>query len=148
MFGVTPHLSVDFLLGADASKEKTSSCDECFHQHQERLQVARNLARRNLDEAAEYRQQHHKQQACDLGFREGQLVYLKDHYCQGRRKIQDIWSPVLYQMVRVPTEPGGPYTVVLVDGTGNVRWVNMIEMRAAQLETLPSTPVVPTPVVM
>jgi transposase InsO family protein len=78
MFGVTPHLPVDFLLGADGSEETTSSCDEWIQQHQERLQVARNLARGNLEEAVEYRQQHHNQHACDLGFREGQLVYLKD----------------------------------------------------------------------
>ena len=136
---------MDFLLGAEASEETTSSWDEWVQQHLEQLQVARNVAGKNLEEAAEYRQQHHNQQACDSGFREGQLVYLKDHRCQGRRKIQDVWSPVLYQVVEAPTEPGGPYTITLADGTGTVRRVHRTEMRSAQLETLPSAPVVPKP---
>lgn len=120
LFGVPPRLPMDFLLGAEASEETTSSWDEWVQQHLERLQVARNVARKNLEEAAEYSQQHHNQQACNSGFREGQLVYLKDHRCQGRRKIQDVWSPVLYQVVEAPTEPGGPYTITLADGTGTV----------------------------
>ncbi len=139
MFGVQPQL------GADASEETTNSWDEWVRQHQERLQVVRNLAQKNLEEAAEYRQQHHNQQACDPGFREEQSVYLKDHHCQGRRKIQDVWSPVLYQVIRLPTGPGVPYTITLADRTGNVRRVHRTEMRAAQLVTLPSVPVVPKP---
>lgn len=147
MFGVTPRLLVDFLLGTDldASKETISTWDEWVQQHLEQLQVARNVAWKNLEEAAEYRQQDHNQQVRDPGFKEGQLVYLKNHRCQGRRKIQDIWSPVLYQVVQVPTELGGPYVIKLADGTGPVRGVHRTEMRAAPLETSPSVPVVLKP---
>lgn len=60
------------------------------------------------------------------------MVYLKDHHCQGRQKIQDIWSPVLYKVVGVPTEPGGPYTITQADGNGNVRRVTRTELRAVQ----------------
>lgn len=137
MFGVTPQLPVDFLLGANDTDE-TSSWDEWVLQHQERLQVTRELARKNMEEAADYRQRSHNQQVCDKGFTEGQLVYLKDHCCQGRRKIQDVWSPVLYKVVRAPTAPGGPYTVTLADGTGNVRQVHRTEIKASQLETIPN----------
>ncbi|XDV45359.1 hypothetical protein PO909_013473 [Leuciscus waleckii] len=144
MFGVTPQLPVDFLLGATDTDE-TSSWDEWVLQHQERLQVTRELARKNMEEAADYRQRSHNQQVCDTGFTEGQLVYLKDHRCQGRRKIQDVWSPVLYKVVRAPTDPGGPYTVTLVDGTGNVRRVHITEIKASQLETIPSVAKVPQP---
>lgn len=126
MFGVPPRLPVDFLLGADAPEETTTPRNEWIQQHQARLHVTRNLFQKNLEEAAELRQQH---------FRDGQLVYLKDLHCQGHQKIQDVWSPVLYDMVRVPTEPGGPYTITLADGTGNVQQVYRNEMRAAQLET-------------
>ena len=144
LFGVPPRLPIDFLLEADDSPE-TRSWDEWVCQHQERLRVARDLARKNLGEAAEYRQQHHNQQVRDPGFKVSQLVYLKDHRGQGRRKIQDVWSPVLYQVARVPTAPGGPYTITLADGTGNVRQVNRTEMRAAQVEALPSVPAVTEP---
>ena len=139
LFGVPPRLPIDFLLEADDSAE-TRSWDEWVCQHQERLKVARDLARKNLGEAAEYRQQHHNQQVRDPGFKVGQLVYLKDHRGQGRRKIHDVWSPVLYQVARVPTEPGGPYTITLADGSGNARQVNRTEMRAAQLDALPAVP--------
>lgn len=81
----------------------------------------------------------------DLGFKEGQLVYLKDHRHQGQRKIQDVWSPILYQVVKAPTEPGRPYTVTQADGNGNVRQVNRFEMRASQLKILPILPEVPHP---
>lgn len=145
MFGVSPQLPLDFLLGVDTSCPSTSSLDDWVLQHQEQLQVTRDLARKNLEEAAEYRQQSHNQQVRDLGFKEGQLVYLKDHRHRGRHKIQDVWSPVLYQVVRAPAEPGGPYTVTLADGTGNVKQVNRFEMRASQLDALPCAPDVPQP---
>lgn len=122
LLGVPPRLPVDFLLGAEASEETPSSWDEWVQQHLEQLQVARNVARKNLEEAAEYRQQHHNQQACDSGFREGQLVYLKDHRCQGRRKIQDVWSPVLYQVVEEGHIPSRWLTaLVLFDGCTGLR---------------------------
>ena len=144
LFGVPPRLPIDFLLETYDSAE-TRSWDEWVCQHQERLKVARDLARKNLGEAAEYRQQHHNQQVRDPGFKVGQLVYLKDHRGQGRKKIQDVWSPVIHQVARVPTEPGGPYTITLADGTGNVRQVHRTEMRATQLEALPSVPEVTEP---
>lgn len=113
MFGVTSQLQVDFLSGTDldASQETISTWKEWVQQQLERLQVARNVAWKDLEEAAEYRQQHHNQQEHDPGFKEGQLVYLKNHRCQGRQKLQDILSPVLYQVVQVLTELGGPYVI-------------------------------------
>ncbi|XP_034085120.1 uncharacterized protein K02A2.6-like isoform X2 [Gymnodraco acuticeps] len=145
MFGVPPRVPADFLLGEGTPEDTTSSWDEWVQQHRERLQVARDLARNNLQQAADYRQQHHNQQARDAGFTEGQLVYLKDHQCKGRRKIQDVWSPVLYLVVRVPTESGGPYTITRADGTADVRRVHRAEMRAAHLEILPSAPMTLNP---
>lgn len=98
-----------------------------------------------MEEAADYRQRNHNQQVCDKGFTEGQLVYLKDHRCQDRRKIHDVWSPALYKVVRTPTGPGGPYTVTLADETSNVRQVHRTEIRASQLDIIPSVPKVPQP---
>lgn len=145
IFGVPPQLPVDFLLGTDldASEEMTSTWEGWVQQHLEQLQVAWTVAQKNLKEAAEYRQQHHNQQACDPGFKEGQLVNLKNHHCQGHQKSQDIWSPVLYQAVQVPTEPDGPYVITLADGTGPMRRVHRTEMREAPPEILPYAPVVP-----
>ncbi len=147
MFGVSPRLPVDFLLGmdiAEADQEVINSWEEWVQQHQERLWVAHNLARKNLEEVAEYRQQHHNQ-VHDLGLSKGKCIYLKDHCHQGRHKIQDVWSPVLYKVVNVPNKPGAPYTVTSVDGTSNARWVHRIEMRASRLEDQPCEPVMPQP---
>lgn len=57
MFGVSPQLPVDSLLGMDVSgadQEVINSWEEWVQHHQERLQPARNLAQKNLEEAAEY----------------------------------------------------------------------------------------------
>lgn len=135
MFGVSPRLPVDSLLGTEVwevDKDVQSSWED-WVQHQERLCVARSLAHKSLEDAAEYRQQHHNNQVHDAALSKGQLVYLKDHSHQGHRKIQDVWSPVLYQVTNVPDKPGAPYTVMLADGTSKVRRVHRTEMRSARL---------------
>lgn len=84
-------------------------------------------------------------QVNDLGLSKGQLIYLKDHCHQGHHKIQDVWSPVLYQVVNVPNKPGAPYIFTPDDGTGNVHWVHRTEMWAALLDNHPCEPVKPQP---
>lgn len=130
---------------SEADQEVINSWKEWIQHHQERLQLARNLAWKNLEEAAEYRQQHHNNQVHDRGLSKGQLIYLKDHRHQGRHKSQDVWSPVLYKVVNVPDKPGAPYTVTLVDGASNAHRVHRTEMRAARLEDQPCEPVIPQP---
>ncbi len=101
MFRVPPRLPVDSLLVTDvleADKNVMRSWEDWVQHRQERLRVAHSLAHKSLKDAAEYRQQHHNNQVHDTGFSKGQLIYLKDHSLQGRRKIQDVWSPVLYQV--------------------------------------------------
>ncbi len=64
---------------AEADQEVINSWEEWVQQHQERLWVAHNLAQKNLEEVAEYRQQHHNQEH-DLGLSKGTFIYLKDHH--------------------------------------------------------------------
>ncbi len=39
----------------------------------------------------------------------------------GRNKIQDAWEPTMFTVTEVPTEDGGPYTVIPYNGEGAPR---------------------------
>ncbi|KAL0181838.1 hypothetical protein M9458_024244, partial [Cirrhinus mrigala] len=64
---------------------------------------------------ADKRKALHNQNVKDQPLVEGQLVYLRDYGVRGRHKIQDLWSPVVYQVVRAPKEDGVVYTIAPVD---------------------------------
>lgn len=123
MFGQEPRLPVDFLLG-----RVTEPCAGSVHnwilEHQMRLQVAFEGARERLKAAADYRKSQHDQHVRDLPLKEGQLVYLRDHSVRGRHKIQDLWSPIVYQVVRAPKEGGVVYTIAPVEDLDKVRCVH------------------------
>ncbi len=55
---------------------------------------------------------------------EGQLVYLCDVSVRGRSKIRDLWSPVVYQVLRAPKEGGSVYSIAPVDDLDKVRQVH------------------------
>lgn len=128
MFGIQPQLPMDSYLGEDEPGDP-GTWDEWVLQHQERLQVTRELARKKLEEAADYRQRSHNQQVNDPGFKEGQFVYLKDHHCQGRRKIQDVWSSVLYCTVLSEHRRTLAYHIQQPWLTGLVMFDGSIEVR-------------------
>lgn len=110
---------MDFLLGADVQGDSSDSLDEWICHHQERLRTAHDITKQNLERAAEQRKRLHDTKVRDPGLSEGQLVYLKDHRNRGRNKIQDVWAPELYKVVRASSE-GGVYIVAPADGVGEV----------------------------
>lgn len=123
MFGQEPRLPIDFLLGR--SQEMLSGgVNEWVLEHQTRLQVAFEGAREHLKVTAERRKKQHDRQVRDEPLGEGQLVYLRDYGVRGRHKIQDLWSPVVYQVVRAPPAGGSVYTIAPVENLSKVKRVH------------------------
>lgn len=123
MFGQEPRLPVDFLLGREPQPIEGSVHDWVL-EHQTRLQVAFAGARERLQVMADRRKAHHDQHVRDEPLVEGQLVYLRDYGVRGRHKIQDLWSPVVYQVTRAPKEGGVVYTIAPVDDLTKTRNVH------------------------
>lgn len=123
MFGQEPRLPVDFLLGR-VEESSPGNVHEWVIEHQTRLQVAFEGAREHLRVAAERRKAQHDSLVRDTPLGEGQLVYLRDFGVRGRSKIRDLWSPVVYQVVKAPKEGGSVYSIAPVDDLGKVRRVH------------------------
>lgn len=123
MFGQEPRLPVDFLLGREPQLRQGSVHDWVL-EHQTRLQVAFAGARERLQVMADRRKANHDQHVRDDPLVEGQLVYLRDYGVRGRHKIQDLWSPVVYQVTRAPKEGGVVYTIAPVEDLTKVRNVH------------------------
>lgn len=85
-------------------------------EHQARLTVAH--ARLSL--AAGRRKECHDQWVHPVPLKVGQLVYLRDHSVRGRHKLQDLWSSVVYQVVRAPQGEGAVYTIASVGNLDKV----------------------------
>lgn len=81
-------------------------------------------AREHLKVTAERRKNQHDLQVRDTPLGEGQLVYLRDYVVRGRHKIQDLWGPVVYQVVRAPLASGSVYTIAPVDDLSKVKRVH------------------------
>lgn len=62
---------------------------------------------------------------------EGQVVYRRAHNIKGRNKIQDAWDSTPYKVVRCPDGHGAVYSIVPVDGGGNLRHIHRCELRPA-----------------
>lgn len=97
---------------------------EWVQEHQNRLQVAFSGAQERLKVMAEKRKVKHDQCIHDIPLAEGRLVYLRDCGNRGHHKIQDLWSPVVYQVVRVPPAGGVVYSIVPVDDLSKVKIVH------------------------
>ncbi len=101
MLGQEPRLPVDFLLGR-VQEPVAGSMHDWVREHQTRLQVTFNGTRERLQAAANKRKANYDQHVRGVPLIEGQLVFLCHCGHKGRHKIQDIWSPVVYQVVRAP----------------------------------------------
>lgn len=93
-------------------------------EHQTRLQVAFEGAGARLRAAADRRKEQHDQKVRDVPFLEGQLVHLRDHSVRGRNKIQDLWSSVVYRVLKPPKDGGSVYTIAPLDDLDKVKHVN------------------------
>lgn len=139
MFGQEPRLPVDFLLG-NVSEPMAGSVQSWVVEHRKRLQVAFQGAGERLQAAAGRRKERHDLHVRDLPLSEGQLVYLRDHSFKGRHKIADLWSPVLFQVVRPPEVGGVVYTIARVGDLSKVRCVHRSLLKACgRKEVLPNS---------
>ncbi|KAL6476359.1 hypothetical protein MHYP_G00148580 [Metynnis hypsauchen] len=130
MFGCHPRLPVDFLLGLGENLQSEGTLDEWIERHQQSLRLVHEHVRQRSEELARRRNRNHNDQVNDCGFKEGQLVYLRNH-APGRNKIQDHWNSCVYRVVRSPEGMGAVYSVAPVNEEGPVRQVHRSELRAA-----------------
>ncbi|RXN26456.1 Transposon Ty3-I Gag-Pol poly [Labeo rohita] len=129
MFGQEPRLPVDFLLGR-VQEPFAGSVHRWILEQQDRLQVAFKGARERLGAAADRRKARHDLQVKEAPLKEGQLVYLRDYSVRGRCKIQDLWSSVVYQVLRAPKEGGPVYTIAPTTDLSKVKQVHRSLLKA------------------
>ncbi|XP_056314361.1 retrovirus-related Pol polyprotein from transposon 412 [Danio aesculapii] len=129
MFGQEPRLPIDFLLGR-VREPLAGSVHGWIVEQQDRLQVAFEGARERLGAAADRRKARHDLQVREAPLKEGQLVYLRDHGVRGRCKIQDLWSSVVYQILKAPTESGVVYTIAPVADLSKTKHVHRSLLKA------------------
>ncbi len=121
MFGQEPRLPVDFLLGR-VEKTVAGNVYEWVIEHQTRL--SNSIAGGFWRVAAECRKVQHDSRVRDTPLSDGQLFFLCNDGVRGRSKIQDLWSPVVYQVVRARKEGGSVYSIAPVDELDKVRQVH------------------------
>ncbi|TWW67306.1 Retrovirus-related Pol polyprotein from transposon opus [Takifugu flavidus] len=103
---------------------------EWVEEHQTRLQLAFEGARERLRVVAERRKRNHDQHVRDLPLVVGQLVWLRNHGLRGRRKIQDLWGPTVYRILRAPQDGGSVYTIAPTDDQTKVQRVHRTLLKA------------------
>uniref|UniRef100_A0A8C1Y575 Gypsy retrotransposon integrase-like protein 1 n=2 Tax=Cyprinus carpio TaxID=7962 RepID=A0A8C1Y575_CYPCA len=123
MFGQEARLPVDFLLGS-VPEPIEGEIHEWVLEHQTRLQVAFEGARERLRVAAKKRKEQNDLLVRDAPLTVGQLVYLRNFGVRGRHKISDLWSPVVFQVLRAPEEGGVVYAIAPADDLTQVRTVH------------------------
>lgn len=123
MFGRDPQLPVDFLL-ARVQEPVAGSTHDWIVEHQTRLRHALENANQHLEAAAERRKRNYDQHVRDDPLQQGQLVHLKNMGIRGRHKIQDIWSPIVYKVLRAPAAGGSVYTIAPLEEPRQVKHVH------------------------
>ncbi|XP_062864418.1 uncharacterized protein LOC134326144 [Trichomycterus rosablanca] len=129
MFGKEPQLPADFLLGQTQDPVMEGGVEEWVDEHQQRLTLAYQQARQQLEAQAERRNRAYNAHAVGPDLREGQLVYLRKRNVQGRNKIQDYWDSVVYRIEKAPQGNGAVYSVTPAHQQGPIRHVHRSEIR-------------------
>ena len=96
--------------------------------HQQRLQEAYQLARRQLVHEADSRKKHCDRKARDLPLSFGQRVYRRKRDIRGRNKIHDVWEGKVYKVVARKGK-NDVYVIEPADGFGELRTVNRVDLR-------------------
>ncbi|XP_041862171.1 uncharacterized protein LOC121653037 [Melanotaenia boesemani] len=139
MFGIEPQLPVDFLLGR-VPDPTPGTINDWMVEHQTRLRHAYEGVNQHLVAKAQLRKELHDKKVRDSPFQEGQLVYLKETGVRGRHKIKDVWSSVVYEVLRTPT--GGPvYTIAPKDDPSKVKHVHRSLLKAKMVNDRPMSEV-------
>ena len=139
MFGREPRLPIDFLLGRVQDPVR-GEVQDWVVEHQARLNVAFEGARERLLTAAGRRKERHDQRVREVPLSVGQLVYVRDLGVRGRHKIQDVWSPVVHQVLTAPAHQGAVYTVAPVQNLHQARTVHRDMLKAVLPESLAAPP--------
>ena len=129
MFGREPTLPIDFLLGR-VQEPVPGTVQDWVVEHQARLRVAFAGAQERLHAAAGRRKERHDQRVHEAPLQVGQRVYLRDHSARGRHKIQDLWSPLIYQVLKAPLGEGVVYTIAPLDNVHKTRTVHRDLLKA------------------
>ncbi|XP_041916526.1 uncharacterized protein LOC121680987 [Alosa sapidissima] len=111
------------------------------HEHRARLQVAFTRAQERLNAAAVCRKEHHDRGVKEARLIVGQQVFLREHGIRGRQKIQDLWSPTVYQVLRAPVGEGAVYTIAPVDDLTKSKTVHRTMIKARLGTSVQATPV-------
>ncbi len=136
MLGQEPRLPVNFLLGR-VQEPVAGSMHDWVREHQTRLQVTFNGTRERLQAAANKRKANYDQHVCGVPLIECQLIFLRHCGHKGRHKIQDIWSPVVYQVVRTPKDGGAVYSIAPVGDLSKVTTVHRSLLKSRVLRDSP-----------
>ena len=129
MLGQEPRLPVDFLLGRVEEPTVGSIC-EWVQEHQTRLRLAFEGVRERFQVAANSRKARHDAHVHDLPLADGQRVCLRNMNVRGRHKIQDLWSPVTYVVLKAPPEGGSVYTIGSAEDLQQVKQVHWTLLKA------------------
>lgn len=95
------------------------------------MRIAFEGARKRLKTAAERRKKNNDCKVRDACLGEGQSVWLRDFSARGRHKIQDLWGPAVYKVLRVPEVGGSVYTVAPLQDLSKIKRVNRSQLKAA-----------------
>ncbi|KAI4901807.1 hypothetical protein NFI96_003059, partial [Prochilodus magdalenae] len=134
-----PRLPVGFLLGNGVVPQDAEPLEEWVQKHQQSLRLVHEHVRQRSEDCTRRCNQYHTEQVKDRGFKEGQLVYLRNHV-PGQNKIQDYWNLCIYRVVRSPAETGVAYLVAPASEEGPIRHVHRVKPRE-QGPTSPSSQV-------
>ena len=102
------------------------------------------LGKKQGSEAAEKRKRRNDLKVYAPDIKVGELVYLQRRVL-GRNKIQDAWEPTMFTVTEVPTEDGGPYTVIPYNGEGAPKKVSRVELQPCPVKSDSSQSIQPTP---
>ena len=139
MFGQQPHLPVDFLLGR-VPEPVHGRVEDWVQEHQQRLQVAYEGACERMKMAANRHKECHDAGVNVADLQEQQLVYLRDHNRGGRSKIQDLWGPTIYVVVKAPSPGGAVYSVAPLEGPQKVKHVHRSMIKPVPSNLCPQEP--------
>lgn len=129
MFGQEPRLPIDFLLGR-VPDPVSGEVHEWIQEHQARLQMAFNGAQERLKTAAARRKKAHDQHIRGEPLKQGQLVLLRDFSARRRHKLQDLWGPTVYRVIKAPKEGGAVYSIAPRDDQSKVKHVHRTLLKA------------------
>jgi transposase InsO family protein len=127
LFGETPKLPVDFLLGRVNQEGEIADSSEWLEHHKKRLRESQEQAYRHLLTAASKRKLQHDEKVCKESLKVGELVFLRAHY-QGRHKIADAFRPEKYRVKFLPAKDGDPVVIELAEG-GPWKRVNRVHLK-------------------